>query len=199
MGIAREPKPAKYFVALLSWSLEHLSRAEIDLAAILGAVDGRSESLSWNVSSFYEKEMGAGLLRRFISFERLASPEKLAEVKLATQQWEGNNRGSLAGPCGRQVNLDPGYIEAGKLVLATTKNASHRIYLRAGIYAEATLLYYNGGFHGCPYTYPDYLWPQTLEFFTRLRALYLQQLREPGASSPRAATASPVTPAWRHD
>jgi hypothetical protein len=199
MGIAREPRPAKYFVALLSSSPEHLSRAEIDLTAILGAVDRRSETLAWNVSSFYEKEMGGGLLRRFVSFEHLASPEKLTEVKLATQQWEDKNRGSSTAACGRQVNLDPGYIEAGKLVLATTKNASHRIYLRAGIYAEATLLYDNGGFHGCPYTYPDYLWPQTLDFFTRLRALYLQQLREPGASSPRAATASAMTPALRHD
>jgi hypothetical protein len=76
------------------------------------------------------------------------------------------------------VNLDPGYLEAGKLVLASTKNASQRIYLRAGIYAEATLLYYEGAFHGCSYTYPDYLWPQTLAFFIRLRALYLQQLRQ---------------------
>ena len=195
MGITREPKPAKYFVALLSSSPEHLSRAENDLAAILGAIDGRSETLSWDVSSFYENEMGAGLLRRFVSFAPLASPERLAEVKLATQQWEDNNRGSPARSGGRQVNLDPGYIEAGKLVLASTKNASHRIYLRAGIYAEATLLYYGGGFHGCPYTYPDYLWPQTLDFFTRLRTLYLQDLREAGAVLACAPAASRGRPA----
>ena len=83
-------------------------------------------------------------------------------------------------PSGRRVNIDPGYIEAGKLVLASTKNASQRIYLRSGIYAEATLLYYEGEFHGCSYTYPDYLWPETLAFLTRLRAIYLQQLRKRG-------------------
>jgi hypothetical protein len=127
---------------------------------------------------FYEKEMGPKLLRRFVSFEPLLSPEKLADVKLATQQVEEKNRGTMMRPYGRRVNLDPGYIEAGKLVLASTKNASQRIYLRSGIYAEATLLYYEGGFHGCSYTYPDYLWPETLAFLTRLRVIYLQQLRE---------------------
>jgi len=180
MGIPREPKPAKYFVALLSSGLEPLSRAEKDLVGVLGAIDSRSETLPWAVSSFYEKEMGPNLLRRFVSFEPLLSPEKLADVKLTTQQVEEKTRGTVMQPSGRRVNLDPGYIEAGKLVLASTKNASQRIYLRSGIYAEATLLYYEGGFHGCSYTYPDYLWPETLAFLTRLRAIYLQQLRECG-------------------
>jgi hypothetical protein len=180
MGIPSEPKPAKYFVALLSSGLEHLTSAENDLVSILGAIDSRSETLPWVVSSFYEKEMGPKLLRRFVSFEPLLSPEKLADVKLATQQVEERNRDTMMSPFGRRVNLDPGYIEAGKLVLASTKNASQRIYLRSGIYAEATLLYYEGEFHGCSYTYPDYLWPETLAFLTRLRAIYLQQLRERG-------------------
>jgi hypothetical protein len=180
MGIPRQPKPAKYFVALLSSGLEPLTRVENDLVSVLGAIDSRSETLPWAVSSFYEKEMGRRLLRRFVSFEPLWSPEKLAEVKLSTQQVEEKNRGTGMQPSGRRVNLDPGYIEAGKLVLASTKNASQRIYLRSGIYAEATLLYYEGGFHGCSYTYPDYLWPETLAFLTRLRAIYLRQLRECG-------------------
>ncbi len=67
-----------------------------------------------------------------------------------------------------------------KVVLASTKNASQRIYLDGGIYAEATLLYHSGGFHGLPYTYADYLWPETLVFLTRLRAVYLEQLRQTG-------------------
>ena len=180
MGTPREPKPAKYFVALLSSCLEHLTSAENDLVSVLGAIDSRSETLPWAESSFYEKEMGPQLLRRFVSFEPLLSPEKLAEVKLTTQQMEEKNRGTMMQPSGRRVNLDPGYVEAGKLVLASTKNASQRIYLRSGIYAEATLLYYEGGFHGCSYTYPDYLWPETLAFLTSLRSIYLQQLRAYG-------------------
>ena len=213
MGIPREPKPAKYFVALLSSDSELLTTVEKDLTNILGAVDARSEVWPWAVSNFYEKEMGAGLLRRFLSFELLAAPDHLARIKLLTQKVEDKYRdpstrapalagGSCSGfrptgvlenatgspvglhkaadPSGRRVNLDPGYIDAFKLVLASTKNAGQRIYLYSGIYAETTLQYFDGAFYGLPHTYPDYLWPQTLAFFTSLRAEYLAQLRRLG-------------------
>ena len=180
MGTPREPHPAKYFVALLSSSEEYLNGVESDLTRVFGAIDGRSQALPWTVSRFYENEMGPVLLRRFISFEPLQSPEKLAELKLRTQQLEEQRRNLKMPPFGRRVNIDPGYLEAGKVVLASTKNASQRIYLRSGIYAEATLLYYKGDFHGCSYTYADYLWPETLAFLTSLRSIYLNQLRAPG-------------------
>jgi uncharacterized protein DUF4416 len=180
MGTPREPKPAKYFVALLSSSEEYLNGVESDLANAFGTIDSRSETLSWTISRFYEKEMGPRLLRRFVSFEPLQSPENLAEMKLISQQLEEKQRSLEIEPSGRRVNIDPGYLEAGKVVLASTKNASQRIYLRSGIYAEATLLYYEGGFHGCSYTYPDYLWPETQVFLTSLRSIYLNQLRAHG-------------------
>ncbi len=182
MGIPRKPKPAKYFVALLSPNQEYLSGVENDIINLLGAIDYRSPTVSWTASRFYEREMGPKLLRQFVSFEPLRSPEKLAEVKLATQQLEEKHRRLEMQPSGRKVNIDPGYVEAGKVVLASTKNASQRIYLRSGIYAEATLLYYEGGFHGCSYTYPDYLWPETLAFLTSLRSIYLKQLRAHGSN-----------------
>ena len=150
------------------------------LTAILGTVDARSEVLSWTVSTFYEKEMGAGLLRRFVAFESLASPGKLADFKLETQRIEENQRHEVPSPLGRRINLDPGYIESSKVVLASTKNASHRVYLHSGIYAEATLQFYNGEFHGSSYTYPDYLWSTSIAFLTSLRSRYLNQLRRCG-------------------
>src|SRR5919108_5982664 len=171
MGTPREPQPAKYFVALLSSHIELLARIEADLIAIFGAIDQRSEIFPWHCSRFYEEEMGPGLLRRFVSFRPLASPERLVDVKLATQQLEEKYRSQTAQGLGRRVNLDPGYLEAGKVVLASTKNASQRIYLRSGVFAEATLLYYDRGFHGCSYTYQDYLWPETLSFLSSLRSI----------------------------
>jgi len=174
MGTPREPKAAKYFVALLSSGRELLDRIEDDLVEILGPIDARSEALPWTASQYYEKEMGGGLLRRFVSCASLASPEKLVEVKLRTQEIEARYSTPSGG---RRINLDPGYLDSFKLVLASTKNASQRIYLRSGIYAEATLFYYDGGFHGLQYTYPDYLWPAALEFFIAARAVYLGQLR----------------------
>ena len=176
MGTAREPKPAKYFVALLSSDVNLLTAVEADLSALLGEIDARSEIVPWNASNFYEKEMGPGLLRRFVSFSFLQSPENLAAVKLQMQRIEDNYRS--VSPPGRRVNLDPGYIDIFKLVLASTKNAGQRIYLRSGIYAEATLLYHDAAFHGLVYTYRDYLWPESLAFFTRMRARYLTELRK---------------------
>ena len=143
MGTAREPKPAKYFVALLSSDNDLLTAAESDLSSILGEIDARSETVSWTASNFYEKEMGPGLLRRFVSFASLRSPEDLAPIKVQTQRFEDAYRVLDSG--GRRVNLDPGYLDAYKVVLASTKNASQRIYLGSGIYGEATLLYHNGG------------------------------------------------------
>ncbi len=180
MGTPREPKPAKYFVALLSSDSELLTTVESDLAAILDVIDSRSEILPWTASNFYEKEMGAGLRRRFLSFERLASPSELVRIKLLTQQIEDRYRDKTAVHPGRRVNIDPGYIDAFKVALASTKNAGQRIYLHSGIYAEATLLYFDGAFHGLAYTYPDYLWPATLAFFTSLRSVYVDQLRRLG-------------------
>jgi hypothetical protein len=176
MGTPREPKPAKYFLALLSRSRDLLTAVEADLMPILGGIDGRSEVIPWSASKFYEKEMGAGLLRRFLSFLSPASPENLAATKLQTQQIEERYRERNSG--GRRVNLDPGYLDAYKVVLASSKNACQRIYLHSGIYGEATLLYYEGSFHGLGYTYPDYLWPETLTFLLTVRRTYLSQLRE---------------------
>jgi len=178
MGTPWEPKPAKYFVALLSSSPDLLTAVETELAAILGEIDGRSEVIPWTASKFYEKEMGAGLLRRFMSFLPLASPGNLAAAKIQTQRIEERYRARGSGS--RRVNLDPGYLDVYKVVLGSTKNACQRIYLHSGIYGEATLLYYDGGFHGLDYTYQDYLWLETLAFFTTLREGYLAQLRKLG-------------------
>jgi len=178
MGTPREAKAAKYFVALLSSTRDILTHVESDLVRTMSEIDARSEAMPWTASKFYEQEMGSGLLRRLLSFSALALPERLADVKLETQKIEDRYLETVSG--GRRVNLDPGYLDAYKVVLASTKNAGQRIYLHAGIYGEATLLYYDGAFHGLQYTYKDYLWPETLAFFEQLRAAYLAQLKQLG-------------------
>ena len=178
MATAQAPKPEKFFVALLWSDGELFNAVEDDLTALLGAVDGRGDMRPWSESKFYEKEMGSGLRRGFLSFTALRSPAELGAVKLATQRIEQCYRDENSH--GRRVNLDPGYLDPFKVVLASTKNAGQRIYLDGGIYAEATLMYYDGAFHGLPYTYPDYLWPETVAFMTGLRARYLDQLRQTG-------------------
>jgi hypothetical protein len=104
----------------------------------------------------------------------------LARIKLLTQHVEDKYRDKTADHPGRRVNIDPGYIDAFKVALASTKDAGQRLYLHSGIYAEATLMYFDGAFHGLAYTYPDYLWPATLAFLTSLRSVYVDQLRRFG-------------------
>jgi len=175
MGTPVEPKPAKYFVAFLLCDPALGTDVEAELRATLGEIDARDAITAWQESKFYEREMGSSLWRGFWSLRSLRSAEDLAAAKLQTQTIEDKFRDPVSG--GRRVNLDPGYFDALKVVLASTKNASQRIYLNSGIYAEATLFYHHGAFHGLPYTYPDYLMPQAIEFLTRLRAIYVEQLR----------------------
>lgn len=178
MGIPKEPRPVKYFVALLSNQEDLLLSIERELTPFLGSVESASEMLSWTVSDYYEREMGARLRRRFVSFASLASPERLPEFKLRANEIEARHVWQFGGGRGRKINIDPGYIDAGKIVLASTKNASHRLYLGGGIYGETTLLYESGVYRHCVSTYQDYLWPQTLSFFSAARSIYLKQLRE---------------------
>lgn len=177
MGVAKEPRPVKLFIALLSSQEQLFPPVEGDLAALLGPVDLVAGPLAWTLTDYYKKEMGSGLLRRFVSFAPLISPERLAEIKLRTQDLEERYQWVEQDRKGRRVNIDPGYLDAGKVVLASTKEAAHRIYLRSGIYGETTLLFYNGSFQPFRFTYPDYLWAETISFFTAVRSVYLKQLK----------------------
>lgn len=190
MGIPTEPKPVKLFVALLSRHEELFPLVEKELTALFGPADSACGSLPWAVTDYYEKEMGIGLLRRIVSFAPLISPEALAEIKLEAQGMEERYQWIEGEKRGRRVNIDPGYVDAGKVVLVSTKGASHRIYLRSGIYGEVTLLFQGGLFQPLVYTYPDYLWPETRAFFVALRSLYLRQLNQKATGSAGGGSAS---------
>lgn len=182
MGTPVESKPAKYFIAWLISDVALIAAIEAEILAKLGEIDAHGLVTPWLESKFYEAEMGAALWRGFWSLQSLRSPEALATAKLRTQTIEDKFRDPVSG--GRRVNLDPGYLDTLKVVLASTKNANQRIYLKSGIYAEATLFYHHGAFHRVPYTYPDYLTPQATEFLTRVRSNYVEHLRRLGVSTP---------------
>ncbi|MGH7846971.1 MAG: DUF4416 family protein [Candidatus Binatia bacterium] len=177
MGSPREPSPVKLFVALLSNDKTLIAPVEAVLSDLFGAIDWGSDLLPWHVTNYYREEMGSRLQRKFISFTPLIEPSKLADIKLITHDVEARYLWSSGAKRGRNVNVDPGYLETSKVVLASTKNAAHRLYLKAGIYGEVTLRFHQGAFEPFTYTYPDYRWPQTLSFFLALRSAYLRQLR----------------------
>jgi hypothetical protein len=176
MGEARDPQLVKIFVGMLTAQLSLLPKVDNLLQERLGPIDIESELLDFNYTRYYENEMGAGLKRRFLGFHRLVHPDALVEVKLFTNQLEQ----ALSEQGKRPVNLDPGYLTAAKVVLASTKDYAHRLYLRDGIYGEVTLVYQNRRFQTLPWTYPDYRSEPYHGFFRRMRAAYLAQLGTEG-------------------
>jgi hypothetical protein len=173
MGQPKTPQPVKLIVSAFAPGDALLAQAREALAAEWGGVDFESELLPFEHTTYYQPEFGAGLVRRIWTLEPLIDPGTLAAVKLRTNELE--QRWAVEGR--RRVNLDPGYLSPAKLVLATTKNHGHRIYLGSGIYAEVTLQYRDGAFCPWPWTYPDYATPRYRELFAALRQRYLRQLR----------------------
>ena len=143
------------------------------LEEAFGPIDLRSERIPFDQTSYYQQEMGDGLVREWVSFKQLIQQDAIADAKLATSRLEKR----LARPDGsRTVNLDPGYVVPPRLVLATMKDFAHRIYVGKGIYAEVTLIYREGAFQPLEWTYPDYRPPVALDFFMTVRTGYLTQL-----------------------
>jgi hypothetical protein len=147
------------------------------LSAEWGPVDGESPAFAFDLTDYYEKEMGPGLLRRFASFAGLVGPEGLAGMKLRTNALEQDMRRETGGE-GRPVNIDPGYLTASALVMATAKDFSHRIPLGLGIYAHLELLFTKAGVKILDWTYPDFRTGPCQEFFLAVRRTYLRQVRE---------------------
>lgn len=174
MGSATAPDPVKLFMGIIACSESRLEAALPLLEQRWGRIALRSAVIPFDFTGYYEAEMGAGLLRQWVGFEALVSPGQLAAVKTGTNALEAEG----APGDKRSVNLDPGYLALSKIVLASTKDFSHRIYLSDGIYAEITLLYKGGKFTALPWSYPDYQCAAAREFFTALRAAYHAQLQQ---------------------
>lgn len=173
MGKIRPVKPVKLITGIIFNQIELLDKIKNVLEKRFGKIDLESELFPFDKTNYYEEEMGKNLKRKFLSFEELIKPDTIAEIKLYTNKLE--KRFSIGDK--RQINLDPGYITDSKLVLATTKNYYHRIYLKKGIYAEVTLYYKDKSFCYFDTTYPDYRTPEYIEFFNRVRGIYLRQIQ----------------------
>lgn len=176
MAEANKPSPVKLVVGAIFASEGVLIKARQRLEKKFGPVDWQSQIMPFDCTQYYEKEMGPNLSRRFFSFTKLISLEQLAAIKLYTNQLEKRLSQEKTKPS-RKINLDPGYISASKLVLATCKNYSHRIYIGKGIFAEVTLRFHSGSFVPWPWTYPDYKSQDYLQGFNKIRQLYLKQLK----------------------
>jgi len=172
MGLPEKPGLVKRFCGLIYSSEEIYNSAKDYLRHAWGTVDLEAGPWPFTFTDYYKTEMGPDLKRRFLSFSELLCPENTFSWKIFTNQLEQR---FLVSANRRQINLDPGYLDLSRLVLLTTKDFSHRIYLAQGIYAEITLVFQGGQFRPLPWTYPDYRTEEYLKFFHKMRQLYLQE------------------------
>lgn len=172
MGKIKGPLPVKLIASMFTASRELLEEAKVRLSQEFGPIDYESEVLPFDHTTYYAAEFGENLKRRFVAFAELLHPGKLAGIKLLTNALE--MAWVIKGK--RRINIDPGYVSRSKLVLATTKNHAHRIYLGQGIYAEVTLHFRGGTFRAWPWTYPDYASLPLIAIFNQIRGLYVKQL-----------------------
>ncbi|MBN1489111.1 MAG: DUF4416 family protein [Phycisphaerae bacterium] len=188
MGAIRPPRKAKLICGLFSNDVDLLRRARQLLARRLGEIDTESELWPFDTTDYYEPEMGPDLQRMFVSFASLIDPGQLAHIKHETNDLEAAICHDMGAPPEfRLVNLDPGYITLSKLVLATTKDYSHRIYIGQGMYAESTLHWQSGAWQAWPWTYPDFAGERYHGFLTQVRERLREQLSEVPACDTKEA------------
>lgn len=175
MGRIKEPKPVKVFCAVMFAHQDTFYSGLRKLESFFGKVDIKSDVFPFDFTEYYREEMGENLKKVFVSFEKIMSPENCLEWKLFTNEIEKQH--SLnPQKSSRTINLDPGYLDLSKVVLLTTKDYSHRIYLGNGIYAEITFLWKHGKFEHMLWTYPDYKTDIATKFFEKTRETLKKQL-----------------------
>lgn len=174
MGIAVRYPPVKLIAGFIFHDPAFYARAKAALIRRFGPVDFESRVIPFSYTDYYEKEFGKDLKRVFLSFQKPVPLDRLARIKSITNSLEH----SLSVKNRRTVNIDPGFIDLAKLVLATTKDFCHRIYLSRGIFAEVTLFYKDKSFRHWDWTYPDYRTAEYIEIFNHIRDVYSQQIKK---------------------
>lgn len=168
-----EPTPVKLVCGLLFSDAELAERALQLLVTSYGRIDYKSPLYPFEITDYYVAEMGSPIYRQFISVQDLIHPGRLADIKIACNKIEE----ALAVAGKRKVNLDPGYMDYDKFVLASAKYNSQKIYLDQGIYADPTMRYEHGQYVAAPYAFPDFKSGQYQDAFLQIRAKFKGQLR----------------------
>ncbi|WP_285905513.1 DUF4416 family protein [Pseudodesulfovibrio pelocollis] len=173
MSVPREPLPGLLVMSVLSARWDWVWPGLLgELEARFGPAEHVSELFPFDQTGYYDAELGTPIGRRLLAFEALRPLDELADIKLATNAIEAAH--AVGGQ--RRVNLDPGFLTLERLVLATGKNFSHRVYLGRGIWADLTLIWQRGGWTDFPWTFPDYAGREMKSRLTKLRQLYKTKL-----------------------
>ena len=172
--VNRSPiEPVKLCAGIIYGSENQYLAALEQLEKKFGRIEFESETFPFDHSEYYGKEMGADLSRSFIAFARSIAPDMLREIKNFTVKLE---KKFLNESGGRSVNIDPGTVSLANLVLASTKDFAHRIYLGEGIFAEVSMIYKDKAYRSLPWTYPDYQRLEVADFLLRVRSSLKEEI-----------------------
>jgi len=167
-------KYVKLIIGTISSSEKASRRTVLALKRSFGPIDYTSKEIDFDYTSYYEDEMGPNLKRTFYSFSKLIAPEKLPLIKAKTIGLEKDVARRIK-TARRPINIDPGYLNDAKLILASTKDYYHRIYLGKAIYGELTLSYRDRSFQPMEWTYPDYRTSAYITIFNEIRDIFMEQ------------------------
>jgi len=167
------PKKVKFICGFIYNNEEIFKKTKVIMKKKFGEIDYESKKIKFDFTDYYKKEMGSNLWRSFASFKKLKNIEEFVKIKLycikLEKKFSQNNK--------RCINIDPGYLNEAKLVLLSTKDFYHRIYLEKGIFCEVTFYYTNKNFQDLPWTYPDYRTPSYKSIFLEIRDIYRNQIK----------------------
>jgi len=181
MGQIKPPPPCVPFVAVFGSNPAHLASVLEKLEESWGPISERSPPFDFVESSYYHTSMGTGLKKQLALFRDRCDPSDLADRKWHCNSLEEEY--ATEAILTRPVNIDPGYVSLTKLVLASTKNREHRIYLRNGVYAEVTLVFRDQMWLPMPWTYADYQRQDVRSFLAIGRRRFAQSLHSKGNGS----------------
>lgn len=174
MGQIVEPFKVKLIAALLwnaSVRIEDIYRR---IEKEWGPIEAYSTVYDFIHTGYYRDEFGDRLKKQFVSFENPVDINEMPDIKIRGNELENE----FARDVQRCVNIDPGYIANAKLVMPTTKNLPHRVYIGKNIYADLQLIYKKPTFQTILWTFADYKEPFNLEFFNKVRDRYMEQLAQ---------------------
>lgn len=146
----------------------------IETISILESVYGRliiqTDSFTLDYSSYYHKEMGKDILKKFVALDCIIHKKRAIEIKKDSMELEEKFKVG-----GRKVNIDPVLVDEYQVVALSKKDRGSRIYLVEGVYAEMELFYHHKTFHPFVWTYIDY--KQNIDFFKKVRKIYLEKIK----------------------
>lgn len=169
MGRIARLQPVLRFAAIYANRLESLQWARDQMESVWGGIALSSPIWPFTETHYYTASMGSDLKKQLLVFSGLHNPEDMPDWKCQSNEWEDVYQSLGGHSVQRAVNIDPGYVTLAKLVLATTKDRDHRIYLRRGIFAEVTLHFKHGKWQSDRWTYADYQRAEYHDFLNECR------------------------------